>query len=88
MLDRYYRGTGLAAPDRIKLFKLVWDALYSEFGGRHGLYERNYAGNQDQQRLDALSWCEARGDGARYRAMVDRCLDDYDLDGWRVPYLR
>jgi 4-hydroxyphenylacetate 3-monooxygenase len=88
VLDRYYRGTGLAAGDRIKLFKLVWDALYSEFGGRHGLYERNYAGNQDQQRLDALSWCEARGDGARYRAMVDRCLGDYDLDGWTVPYLR
>ena len=88
VLDRYYRGTGLAATDRIKLFKLVWDALYSEFGGRHGLYERNYAGNQDQQRLDAPSWCEARGDAARYRALVDRCLDDYDLDGWRVPYLR
>lgn len=87
-LERFYRGTGLAAPERIKLFKLIWDALYSEFAGRHGLYERNYAGNQDQQRLDALGWAEARGDADRYRALVDRCLSDYDTSGWQVPYLR
>lgn len=87
-IDRYFRGTGLAAEDRIKLFKLCWDALYSEFAGRHALYERNYAGNQEQQRLDTLGWSEARGDAARYRALVQGCLDGYDLDGWRADALR
>ncbi|MCB8961386.1 MAG: Pyoverdin chromophore biosynthetic protein pvcC [Ardenticatenales bacterium] len=87
LVAQYYRGTGLAAPDRIKLFKLIWDALYSEFAGRHALYERNYAGNQDQQRLDALRWAEGRGDMDRYKGLVNQCLDDYDLSGWRVaPY--
>lgn len=81
-IDRYFRGTGLDAVDRIKLFKLVWDALFSEFAGRHALYERNYAGNQEQQRLDALRWSEERGDMDRYRKLVDDCLSDYDLDGW------
>ncbi|MBT6275559.1 MAG: Pyoverdin chromophore biosynthetic protein pvcC [Chromatiales bacterium] len=88
IIDTYYRGTGLEGKERIKLFNLVWDALYSEFAGRHGLYERNYAGNQEQQRLDALSWAELRGDADRYRAMVDKCMSDYDESGWTVPHLR
>ncbi|MDH3453100.1 MAG: Pyoverdin chromophore biosynthetic protein pvcC, partial [Gammaproteobacteria bacterium] len=86
-LERYYRGTGLAAQERIKLFKLIWDALYSEFAGRHALYERNYAGNQDQQRLDVLNWSQLRGDADAYRALVDECLADYDVDGWRAKHL-
>lgn len=81
-IDQYYRGTGLDAEKRIKLFKLVWDAIYSEFGGRHSLYERNYAGNQDQQRIDALTWCNQCEDAQRYKDLVDQCMDDYDLDGW------
>jgi 4-hydroxyphenylacetate 3-monooxygenase len=88
IIDTYYRGTGLAGRERIKLFKLVWDALYSEFAGRHALYERNYAGNQEQQRLDALGWAEVRGDADRYRALVDQCLADYDEQGWTVEHLR
>ena len=86
-LDRYYRGTGLDAQARIKLFKLIWDGLYSEFAGRHALYERNYAGNQDQQRLDALRWSQIRGDTDDYRALVDKCLADYDADGWTAEHL-
>ncbi len=83
-IDRFYRGTGLDAEHRIKLLKLCWDALYSEFAGRHALYERNYAGNQDQQRIDTLNWSRARGDATRYRQLVQDCLDGYDLHGWRT----
>ena len=83
IIEQYYRGTGLAGPDRVKLFKLVWDALYSEFSGRHSLYERNYAGNQDQQRLDALRWAQLRGDADRFKGLVDQCLSDYDVNGWQ-----
>lgn len=88
IIDRYYRGTGLAGPERIKLFKLVWDALYSEFAGRHALYERNYAGNQEQHYLDALRWSHIRGDADRCCELVDQCLSDYDLDGWTVDHLK
>ena len=88
IIERYYRGTGLTGPERLKLFKLVWDALYSEFAGRHALYERNYAGNQDQHYLDALHWSYTRGDADRYRGLVDQCLSDYDLNGWTVDYLK
>lgn len=87
-INKYYRGTGLAGPERIKLFKLIWDAMYSEFAGRHALYERNYAGNQDQQRLDVLNWSKVRGDADNYRGLVEQCMGDYDVNGWITEYLK
>jgi 4-hydroxyphenylacetate 3-monooxygenase len=84
LIDRYYRGTGLPAEERIKLFKLVWDALGTEFGGRHELYERNYSGNHEQMRLDLLTFARQRGLLDAFLALVDRCLNDYDLTGWRT----
>ena len=82
LIDRYYRGTGASALERIKLFKLVWDAIGTEFGGRHELYERNYAGNHEQVRMDALKFARRTGALDRCIELVDRCLADYDLDGW------
>lgn len=84
-IDRYYRGTGLDAHQRIKLFKLVWDAIYSEFAGRHALYERNYSGAQEQQRLDVLKMAQQAGSTRRAAQLLSDCLDDYDVDGWIDP---
>jgi 4-hydroxyphenylacetate 3-monooxygenase len=42
--DRYVRSPGVDAEERVKLFKLVWDAIGSEFAGRHHQYEMFYAG--------------------------------------------
>ena len=88
MLDKYYQGNNLSGRDRIKFFNLVWDSMYSEFAGRHGLYERNYAGNKDQQRLDTLRWSQIRGDADRYKMLVEDCLADYDENGWVAEYLK
>jgi len=82
IIDTYYQGTNLDGRSRIKLFNVVWDALYSEFAGRHGLYERNYAGNKEQQRLDTLRWSTVRGDIDSFKGLVDSCMADYDADGW------
>jgi 4-hydroxyphenylacetate 3-monooxygenase len=57
--------------------------VYSEFGGRHGLYELNYAGNHEQKYLDPLQWAERRGFMQQWKELVDECLSQYDLDGWR-----
>ncbi|MDD7942835.1 4-hydroxyphenylacetate 3-hydroxylase N-terminal domain-containing protein [Actinomycetospora lutea] len=43
-IDRYIQSPGVEARERIQLFKLVWDAVGSEFGGRHHQYEMFYAG--------------------------------------------
>ncbi|MBI3832179.1 MAG: 4-hydroxyphenylacetate 3-hydroxylase [Planctomycetes bacterium] len=43
-MRRYVRSPGVPAEERIKLFRLVWDLVGSEFGGRHHQYEMFYAG--------------------------------------------
>lgn len=83
LIDRYYRGTNSSAEDRIKLFKLIWDAIGTEFAGRHELYERNYAGNHEQIRVDAVNFAKRSGALDECLKLVDECLADYDLDGWR-----
>ncbi len=87
-LDRFVRGSGgVEAVDRVKLMKLLWDAIGTEFGGRHELYERNYAGNHEATRVELLFGQAASGQLDGYKAFVDECLAEYDLDGWTVPDL-
>ncbi|WP_049563123.1 4-hydroxyphenylacetate 3-hydroxylase family protein [Nonomuraea sp. SBT364] len=87
-LDKYLRGSGgIDSVERIKVMKLLWDAVGSEFGGRHELYERNYAGNHENTRVELLAAQTASGQVDGYKAFVDQCLNEYDLDGWTVPDL-
>ena len=82
-LDRFVRGSnGYAAIDRVKLLKLLWDAVGTEFGGRHELYERNYAGNYENVRIETMMASMATGDLANMHALVDQCMSEYDLKGW------
>lgn len=43
-IDRYIQSPTAEAAERVKLFKLAWDAVGSEFAGRHHQYEMFYAG--------------------------------------------
>lgn len=84
-LDQYYRGTGIDAVERVKLMKMIWDAIGSEFGGRHELYEVNYAGNHENIRLETLKHAEGKGTAQIMKDFVDSALNDYDLHGWVNP---
>ncbi|MCY0953019.1 4-hydroxyphenylacetate 3-hydroxylase N-terminal domain-containing protein [Streptomyces sp. H27-S2] len=87
-LDKYVRGSGgTDAVGRVKVMKLLWDAVGSEFGGRHELYERNYAGNHENTRVEMLHAQTLSGQLDQYKGFVDQCMDEYDLDGWTVPDL-
>jgi 4-hydroxyphenylacetate 3-monooxygenase len=58
----YVRGSNnYGAEARIKLMKLLWDAMGTEFGGRHALYERNYFGNHENIRTEVVSAAEHMG---------------------------
>ncbi|MDA3129904.1 4-hydroxyphenylacetate 3-hydroxylase family protein [Aliibacillus thermotolerans] len=81
-LDKYYRGTGIDAEERVKLLKMIWDAIGTEFGGRHELYEVNYAGNHENIRLEALKHAQATGAADEYIAFAESALNDYDINGW------
>ena len=88
-LARYVRGSyGIDYKERIKIMKLLWDAIGSEFGARHELYEMNYAGSHELVRLFPLQQAQglgrAQGDGGARRALHGR-LRRGRLEGPRLP---
>ena len=62
--------------ERVKFMKLAWDAIGSEFAGRHTQYEMFYAGAQFVTRAHAFRTY----DWDRAAALVDSVLDRYSLD--------
>jgi 4-hydroxyphenylacetate 3-monooxygenase len=87
-IDQYVRGSNdYSAEERVKLMKLLWDAIGSEFGGRHELYERNYFGDHEAIRFQTLFAANGSGASARYKAFAESCMADYDLTGWTAPDL-
>jgi 4-hydroxyphenylacetate 3-monooxygenase len=82
-LGQYVRGSNdMGHIERIKIMKLLWDATGTEFGGRHALYELNYAGAPEEVRLQVLKGAERGGRLREMEALVDTCMSDYDENGW------
>jgi 4-hydroxyphenylacetate 3-monooxygenase oxygenase component len=69
-IARYYKGAALGAEDRIRLFKLAWDATGTQFGQRMLHYERYYAG--DPVRVGASYYADY--DVKPLLALVQRAL--------------
>jgi 4-hydroxyphenylacetate 3-monooxygenase len=83
LLRQYVRGSnGIDYKERIKIMKLLWDAIGTEFGGRHELYERNYAGNHEDIRIQVLTGARRSGAMAAMTDLVDKCMAEYDENGW------
>lgn len=83
-LDKLYRGSnGITSVEKIKLIKLLWEVIGTEYGGRHELYELNYSGSSDRVRTEALDYSRMKGDISKFEVFVEECMDDYDLDGWK-----
>ena len=70
------QSPAMGSEDRVKFFKLAWDAVGSEFASRHTQYEMFYAGatfvtkNHSYRTYD---WEHGKG-------LVDRILNSYSLD--------
>jgi len=71
------QGSAALSPlERVKLFKLAWDAIGSEFGSRHTQYEMFYSGAGFVTRghsFRTYDWDQATG-------LVDRLLHSYDWE--------
>jgi 4-hydroxyphenylacetate 3-monooxygenase len=65
----------------------LWDAIGTEFGGRHEIYERNYAGNHENIRMEMLFTAMANGSADVCKGLAEQCMQEYDLSGWTVPDL-
>jgi 4-hydroxyphenylacetate 3-monooxygenase len=73
---RYVRWPTAPADERVKLLKLLWDLIGSEFGSRHHQYELFYAGQPSivkRKEFQVYDWAAAE-------TLVDRCLAGYDLE--------
>lgn len=75
VVHRYMQSPGFPAPERVKLLKLVWDAIGSEFGGRHQQYEMFYAGAP----FVVKGHMYRNFDFADAADIVDEALAGYDL---------
>ena len=85
-LAKYVRGSnGIDYKERIKIMKLLWDAIGTEFGARHELYEMNYSGSHELIRVFQLQQAQANGTLKAMEALADKCMADYDENGWKHP---
>lgn len=75
-MERYVQSPGSTSEEKIKLFKAAWDAISSEFGGRHHQYEMFYAGAPHVARANAF-----RNYGYEEALeLVDQFLAGYSLE--------
>jgi 4-hydroxyphenylacetate 3-monooxygenase len=75
MILRTQHSAIASSKERVKLMKLTWDAVGSEFGSRHLQYEMFYSGPSFVTRGNAFRFY----DWAAVRGMVDQFMAGYDL---------
>jgi 4-hydroxyphenylacetate 3-monooxygenase len=54
--DKYFQGAKIPAYNKVRLFRIVWDLIGTEFGSRSTLYERYF--NGDVVRLRQLRFAQ------------------------------
>jgi 4-hydroxyphenylacetate 3-monooxygenase len=86
-LDKYMSSSTGDAVERVKIMKMLWDAIGTEFAGRHELYERNNYGNHEVIRMHSLFEGRDNGTVNELKTFVETCMADYDLEGWTAPDL-
>jgi len=72
-VERYYRSAALPARDRVKLLKVLWDLVGTEFAGRQLQFEMFFSAAQhivDRQVFRAYDWDAGR-------EHVRRFIDEY-----------
>jgi 4-hydroxyphenylacetate 3-monooxygenase len=80
LIERTQQSPAANSTDRVKFFKLAWDAIGSEFASRHNQYEMFYAGATFVTKghsFRTFDWAGATG-------LVDNVLSTYSLDSGRT----
>ena len=75
LFEKYWQTPQLGAVERMKLYKLAWDLIGSEFAGRHLQYEKFYAGASFIVRNHSFReapWPE-------FHRLVDDLMASYDI---------
>jgi 4-hydroxyphenylacetate 3-monooxygenase len=72
--ETYWSTPGQSARERMKLAKLAWDLLGSDFAGRHMQYEKFYAGPS----FVMNSYSYSTGPWTEWTAPIDELMASYD----------
>jgi 4-hydroxyphenylacetate 3-monooxygenase len=75
LIEKTQQSPAANSNDRVKFYKLAWDAVGSEFGSRHHQYEMFYAGATFVTKghsFRTYDWNKAGG-------IVQSILDSYDV---------
>ncbi len=72
--ETYWSAPGQSAKARMKLVKLAWDLLGSDFAGRHMQYEKFYAGPG----FVMNSYSHLTAPWAEWTGQVDKLMSSYD----------
>lgn len=75
-IKRYIKSPKLKSEEKVKLFKLAWDIIGSEFAGRHTQYEMFYIGAP----FVSKSYAYRKYDFSDCVDLVNRCLEGYDME--------
>jgi len=73
--EKYFQTPQMNAINRMKLFKLAWDVVGSEFAGRQLQYEKFYAGASfiiRNHNFRETPW-------ENFESVVDKVMDKYDI---------
>ncbi len=73
--EAYWQTPQLGAVERMKLYKLAWDLIGSEFAGRHLQYEKFYAGASFIVRNHSFR----EAPWAQFHKVVDDLMAGYDV---------
>ncbi len=76
MIGITQQSPAVVSDDRVKFFKLAWDAVGSEFASRHTQYEMFYAGATFVTKNHSYRTY----DWEHSKALVDNILDSYSLN--------
>ena len=80
-LERYVQSPGYPSVERVKLLKMVWDMIGSEFASRHLQYEMFYAGAPFITKMRMYE----NFDFAAAEELVASAMAAYDLGGTHAP---
>jgi 4-hydroxyphenylacetate 3-monooxygenase len=71
-VERYYQAKLAGGEERIRLFKLAWDAAGSSFGGRQDIYERFFFGDPVRMASAYYAWYNKEPYKERVRELLHR----------------
>jgi 4-hydroxyphenylacetate 3-monooxygenase len=75
-IETYLQSAALSGPERIRLFRLAWDASTSAFAGRQTLYEHYFFGDPVRMAGALLKSTDREPYKAHVRAFLERIASD------------